>query len=96
MKKLRFLASDFDKCWKGKKFEFYKFVTCGQRYFDSERLWYSKLSLLKLPAVEFAILDLKSSLWESIKLWELLISVMKTGGFFHKSLVKAVRNRQSK
>ena len=72
MKKLRFLASDF---------EFYKFFKYDQKYFDSERLWYSKLSLLKLRIVELAILDLKS-LWKSIKSWELLIFVMKTGGFF--------------
>ena len=81
MKKLCYLASNFDKCGMEKKFEFYEFVKYGQRYFDSERLWYSKLSLLKLRAVELAILDLKS-LWKSMKLWELLISVMKTGGFF--------------
>ena len=41
----------------GKNSELSEFVKEGQRYFDSERLWYSKLSLLKLRAVELAILD---------------------------------------
>ena len=30
MKKLRFLASDFDKCRKGKYFEFYEFVNMAR------------------------------------------------------------------
>ena len=51
-----------------KKIEFSEFVKYGQKYFDSERLWYSKLSLLKLHVLELAILALKS-LWKSIKLW---------------------------
>ena len=55
MKKLRFLAADFEKCKKGKKNEFFEFVKYGQKYFDSERLWYRKLSLLKVPTVELAI-----------------------------------------
>ena len=74
-----------------KKFWNYEFVKYGQRYFDSERLWYSKLFLLKLPAIKLAILHLKS-LWKSIKLWEVLISVMKTDGFskiFGKSSSKS-------
>ena len=79
--KTTFFGGWFWQMWKGKKFELSKFVKYGQRYFYSERLWHSKLSLLKLRAVELAILALKS-LWKSMKLWELLISVMKTGGFF--------------
>ena len=67
-KKLRFLVVDFDKYRERKKFEFSEFVKYGQKYFDSERLWYSKLSLLKLQVLELAILALKS-LWKSIKLW---------------------------
>ena len=39
------------------------------------------------------VLDLKS-LWKSMKLWDLLISVMKTGGFFIRSFAKAGRDRQ--
>ena len=76
MKKLHFLATDFEKSRKEKISP-----NLSNMYFDSERLWYSKLSLLKIQAVELAILDLKS-LWKSMKVWELLISVMKTGGFF--------------
>ena len=40
------------------------------------------------------VLDLKS-LWKEMKLWKLLISVIKTGGFFIRSLAKAVRNCQN-
>ena len=38
-----------------KKIEFSKFFKYRQRYFDCERLQYSKLSLLKLPAVKLAV-----------------------------------------
>ena len=40
---------------KREKIEFFEFVKYGQKYFDSERLWYRKLSLLKVPTVELAI-----------------------------------------
>ena len=80
VKKLGFLAADSDKCRK-EKFWILWICQIWPEYLDSERLCYGKLSLPKLWAVELAILDLKS-LWKSIKLWELLISVMKTDGFF--------------
>ena len=52
-------------------------------------------SNLLFPLNSFCkVLDLKS-LWKSMKLWELLISLMKTAGFFMRSLAKAVRNHQS-
>ena len=94
MKKLSFLASDFDKCRKEKKFEFNESVKYGERYFDSERLWWSKLSLLKLRAAELATLGLKS-LWKSIKMRTFDMRY-EHGWIFHRSLVKAVKNRQSK
>ena len=54
MKKLRFLAADFEKR-KNEKNKFSKFVKYPEKYFDSKRLWYRKLSLLKLLAVKLAI-----------------------------------------
>ena len=56
MKKLRFLAADFEK-YKKEKFLNSSNLSNMARgtFFDSERLWYSKLSLLKLLAVELAI-----------------------------------------
>ena len=81
MKELRYFGGWFWQIYEGKNFEFSEFVKYGQRYFVSKTLWYSKLFLLKLREVKIAILDLKS-LWKSMKVWELLISIMKTGGFF--------------
>ena len=54
MKKLRLLDTDFEQR-KKKKNEFFKSVKYRERYFDSERLWYSKLFLLKLRGVKLAI-----------------------------------------
>ena len=55
MKKLRFLAADFEKYKKEKFLNSNLSNMARGTFFDSERLWYSKLSLLKLLAVELAI-----------------------------------------
>ena len=56
MEKLRFLAAAF---WKNKKENVLDSSNLSNMirgtFFDSERLWYSKLSLLKLRALELGI-----------------------------------------
>ena len=75
----------------------------GQRYFDSESLRYSKLSLLKLRTVELAIWFqqfLQSSRFQIfVKKYEIMRTFdirYENGWFFHRSLIKAIRNCQSK
>ena len=52
---------------------------------------YKFLKIFKRPSFHYQIfLDLKS-LWESSNLYELLISIIKTGGLFIRFFAKAVR-----
>ena len=84
---------------KRKNFEFSKFVKYGQRYFDSERLWYSKLSFLKLRTVELTISFQQFLQSSRSQIFVKKDEVMRTFDicyenrwFFHRSLLKAVRN----
>ena len=78
MKKLRFLAGNFDKCTKERILNSPNLSNIARSTLILTDCDSCKLSFLKLLPVEFAILDLKS-LWKSVKLWEILIYVMKTG-----------------
>ena len=101
MKKLRFQAADFEKR-KREKVEFSKFVKYRERYFDSERLWQSKLSLLKLQGVKLAI-SFQQFLQGSrsqifVKKYEIMRSFnirYENRWFFHKIFRKS-RQRSSK
>ena len=84
---------------KRKNFEFSKFVKYGQRYFDSERLWYSKLSFLKLRTVELAISFQQFLQSSRSQIFVKKDEIMRTFDIcyenrwlFHRSLLKAVRN----
>ena len=56
LEKLRFLAADFDKYKKEKILNFSNLSNMARgTFFDSERMWHNKLTLLKLRAVEYAI-----------------------------------------
>ena len=90
MKKLRFLAADFEKRKKEKK-KFFKFVKYPEKYFDSKRLWYRKLSLLKLRGVKLAISFQKFLQSSRSQVFVKKYETMRTfnicyenGWFFHK------------
>ena len=89
MKKLRFLAADFEKCKKGKKLNFSNLSNmarstlilkdCDIGSYPCSK--YRPSNLLFRFNNSCNVLGLKF-LWKSMKLWELLISVIKTGSFF--------------
>ena len=96
MKRRPLKRADVEKRKKEKKNEFSKFFKYCQRYFDCERLWYSKLSLLKLRAVKFAI-SFKQFLQSAtsqifVKKYELMRSFnirYEDGWFFHQIFGKS-------
>ena len=91
-------AADFEKHKKEKNLNSPKFSNIAKSTLIVKDCgigsYYGPSNLLLPLKNSCKVLDLKS-LWKSMKLWELLISVIKTAGFFIRSLAKAVRNRQS-
>ena len=86
----------FWEAQKRKKFEFSKLFKYHWRYFDCERLWCSKLSLLKLPTVKLAISFKQSLLSPRSEIFVKKYEIMRTfniryesGRRFHKILGKS-------
>ena len=102
MKKTHFLAADFEKRKKEQNLNSPNLLNItkgtlilkdwGIASYPCSNYGVSKLLFRFINSCK--VLDLRS-LWKSMKFWELLISDMKSGGFFIRYLAKAVRNRQS-